>query len=451
MGHQQDTVKLMGGAIVLYKRGDNSDGTWQARLELGGGKRTRRSLKTADQAGAERAALELYSKLKPRADADMPLNSIKFDEFWDKRWIPWVEKNLSIHRQRLHNGTGNRYIKPYFDNCTVDKITVQKVENYAAWRREKGTKRPAQKTLLMETGLIRQALDQAVRWSLCPVMPRIKVPLLKTDPNRAKRFGFDADEWFKLAQHMDDWQHSGQHKLHNHQRQIVRCLVWFYYLTGMRPREAALCKWSDVKWTRDGLAKITVMNETKTGTRIVFSQPGLKPYLQELESLRKDDGSTEEEKVFLFKPGWDPHHTFRNLLAEADLLKGPDGHNRTIYSLRHTYITDRLTNGKQHADIARNCGTSVTQIHKHYDHVLPEHRVKELTAYPEGEWDPATILAALRFAKQNGGEGIDFDALVKSAGLTELENDPWSDKHPALRRALQPDDGHLPNPSSATA
>lgn len=380
--HQLDTIKLLGGAIVLYKRGDlKRKASWQCRLELGEGKRTRQSLKTDSQAVAERLAMDLYTQLKGRVAADLPITSLLFNDFWDKKWLPYAEKNLSSHRYRLHFGTGERYIKPYFANCALDTITVNKAESYVDWRRDKGNKRPAQKTLTIELGLIRHALDRAARWSYIRPIPKIRAHLLKADPNRVRRYAFTADEFLTLTQHMEGWCREGQHNLHRRQRQIVKCLVWFYRLTGMRPNEVKQCKWEHISWTDDGLAKIQVQKETKTGERLCISLRGLDRILAELKALRDADSDTDEGREWLFKRGWDASHTMRNLFADCELLKGPDGHSRTAYSLRHTYITDRLMNGVAHADIARNCGTSVTQIQRHYDHVIPEERIVELTQH----------------------------------------------------------------------
>lgn len=149
----------------------------------------------------------------------------------------------------------------------------------------------------------------------------------------------------------------------------------------MRPNEVAQCKWEHISWTEEGLAKIQVQKETKTGERLCISLRGLATILEELKSLRAVESDTDEGRQWLFKRGWDASHTIRKLLKECGLLKGPDGNNRTAYSLRHTHITDRLVNGVSHADIARNCGTSIVQIQRHYDHVIPEERIVELTKH----------------------------------------------------------------------
>ena len=43
----------------------------------------------------------------------------------------------------------------------------------------------------------------------------------------------------------------------------------------------------------------------------------------------------------------------------------------TFYSLRHMYITNRLYAGVTVYDVAKECGTSVNEIEKHYEHMDP--------------------------------------------------------------------------------
>ena len=52
------------------------------------------------------------------------------------------------------------------------------------------------------------------------------------------------------------------------------------------------------------------------------------------------------------------------------LLCDEDGQRRTLYSLRHTYATDRLLHAElDPLTLAGNMGTSVAQIERHYSHV----------------------------------------------------------------------------------
>jgi integrase len=51
---------------------------------------------------------------------------------------------------------------------------------------------------------------------------------------------------------------------------------------------------------------------------------------------------------------------------DLDLVKGQAGTDRTLYSLRHTYATMELLSGTDIHTLARQMGTSVTMLEKHY-------------------------------------------------------------------------------------
>ena len=54
------------------------------------------------------------------------------------------------------------------------------------------------------------------------------------------------------------------------------------------------------------------------------------------------------------------------ILCELNLKKDREGNWRSAYSLRHTYICMRLTDGADIYQIAKNCRTSVEMIQKYY-------------------------------------------------------------------------------------
>jgi integrase len=64
--------------------------------------------------------------------------------------------------------------------------------------------------------------------------------------------------------------------------------------------------------------------------------------------------------------------TFNAVLKEISLDKSPHG-KRTLYSLRHSFITWELIAQKVTIDVlARQCGTSIEMIERHYSHVIPQ-------------------------------------------------------------------------------
>ena len=81
-----------------------------------------------------------------------------------------------------------------------------------------------------------------------------------------------------------------------------------------------------------------------------------------------------KDKLFAFSDGYQPpslNGTFRRLMRDSGLLKSPEGQNRTLYSLRHTYATLALLEGMDIHTLARQMGNSAAMIERHYSHLKP--------------------------------------------------------------------------------
>jgi integrase len=102
-------------------------------------------------------------------------------------------------------------------------------------------------------------------------------------------------------------------------------------------------------------------------------------YVWQGQSKRKTGANTKSN---------DFNKTFQSFLrtvpykGRADgLLCDADGKRRTLYSLRHTYATQRLIHGDLVSlTLAENMGTSIVQIQRHYSHVTTLQKAAELTA-----------------------------------------------------------------------
>jgi integrase len=71
--------------------------------------------------------------------------------------------------------------------------------------------------------------------------------------------------------------------------------------------------------------------------------------------------------------------SFEALLKYTGLEYDEKGEKRTIYSLRHTYATFRLNEGVHQFVLAKNMGTSVAMLERHYGHTSNVASAAELT------------------------------------------------------------------------
>jgi hypothetical protein len=109
-------------------------------------------------------------------------------------------------------------------------------------------------------------------------------------------------------------------------------------------------------------------------TQIVTLYPAVRIY-EKLFKYMQDKGLASPDD-YLFLPEIKDREAasylitkdFRKILIATDLRKGHLGQNKTLYSLRHTAITNRLLYGKgiDLLTLARNARTSVEMIERFY-------------------------------------------------------------------------------------
>ena len=156
--------------------------------------------------------------------------------------------------------------------------------------------------------------------------------------------------------------------------------------SGIRVGEMRDLKWEDVTRHTDPIDGdvISLKVKGKTGLRDALLNPGSERSLQRLFDLRKEelDGvrPSPNEYVFLSRKTGKPYTSFKtsfnSMLKYCGIELEKDGLNRTIYSLRHFYGTQRLKGNISPYILAKQMGTSVEMIEKHYSHVLTKDRIK---------------------------------------------------------------------------
>ena len=137
--------------------------------------------------------------------------------------------------------------------------------------------------------------------------------------------------------------------------------------------------WQHIVWFREKQQSyLRIWVSGKTGGRWLIAKHRAAQALERLSMRQQSvamslDAAIENklpQRVFAFDDGSQPYGiegTFRRLLAAAGLAKDMStGQQRTLYSIRHTYATMELLAGTDIHTLARQMGTSVVMLEKHY-------------------------------------------------------------------------------------
>jgi integrase len=94
------------------------------------------------------------------------------------------------------------------------------------------------------------------------------------------------------------------------------------------------------------------------------------------------ENPSDSEFVFCKKDGSSIHSfkkSFKSLIEFSGVTEKRNGMARSIYSLRHFYATMRLSNNVSPWMLAKNMGTSVEMLDKHYGQTINSELADQIT------------------------------------------------------------------------
>ena len=255
------------------------------------------------------------------------------------------------------------HLVPFFGKLGLSEITTTKIQEYRLARMQSTYrgKHPAAATVQKEIVTLRMTLKAAVRHGWLGHLPDFSAPY-RSSAKVSHRAWFSPDEYKTLYPASRENIKGMINRKHRYLAEQLHDKILFMANTGLRPDEAIQLQYRDVETINEGEEDETILAISVRGKRGVGyckSMPGAVLPFQRLVE-RNDPAPTDH--VF-------PHDhkkAFNRLLEENDLKFDRDGNRRTLYSLRHSYISFRLLEGADIYQIAKNCRTSVEMIEKHY-------------------------------------------------------------------------------------
>ncbi len=401
---------LYDGQLVIHKRGDN-DTKWHYRLRLPSGDYERKTTGKRDLAEARKVAEARYHEVTWRHERGFSAKAVQFKQAAEEyiahiRREGQLGKRAASKSKRAERKAGliTRYLLPYFGERNLDSITALDVRKFHEWyldqwqansptkrtvmrtRDNKGRdykkpiavtmpwafiRKPGVNSRIQYEQLIRGIVDLAATNG--HITKEERVDFEATRGERGRRGGFTVDEEAQLVALLEARITACPHSHFQASRRLLWLYVRFLLLTGLRPgSEASTLRFQDIV-LKEGPPEHYVVHvrEGKTGSRDVVADKALGDVLAGIRAQHPDP---QPGAKLWIKPNGEETNRFAEpfitVLQQAGLKQDREGQERSLYSLRHTYITRRLERGVDLTLVAKNSGTSVQQIENHCNHVL---------------------------------------------------------------------------------
>lgn len=382
------------GEIMIYKT-TNSGDVWQMRMWVGSEKKyVRESLRTRDKTEATEEAKRRFLNYNHLIKNGQKIFSITTNEL-RQRYLVHVDElvrsgQLSSGRQTNIKTFTKHYIQFVGKDRKIANIDKKEFQGYRA-HRQKDKSDIKMSVVVNESITIKQMYRWAENEGLIsnykPDFGVIKVP--KDD---TVRDGFTIKEYKQLTDVASKWyqrvpKNFLKFEEESFYRKSIRDFILLMSNYGFRTGELMLVKYKDIEFKSGKRADVHIpaANTKVRKSRITGGLRGdvFKRKMDYSEPFNNSNdylftGYKTEKNISRYVV----YDYFNKLTLEVK-EKYPDyDTSKTLYSLRHFFITWHLTIGKMNVyDLARVAGTSLKQIQDHYDHVSQTHRIDEMLSY----------------------------------------------------------------------
>ena len=359
--HAKHTI--LGGKVHIYKRSGSPK--WQCSAFLQS-KNHRTSTKSKSLAEAKDFAEDWYLTLRGKQTRGELVNEKTFKqaaENFEREYEVITEGERSPKWVEGHKARIRLHLMPFFGRLGLSEITAGKVQEYRVERIKNpyNGKSPSPSTLHDEIVTLRLVLKAAIRHEWLAHLPDFSAPY-KASRKVAHRAWFSPEEYRQLYTATRENARKAQGTRNALAAEQLHDKVLFLANTGIRPDEAKQLQYRDVEAVTDeatGERILEIQVRGKRGVGYCKSMTGaVRPFERMVARMKPDP----TDHLFPI----DHKRQFNRILEEQGLKFDREGNRRTLYSLRHSYISFRLLEGADIYQIAKNCRTSVEMIERHY-------------------------------------------------------------------------------------
>lgn len=393
----ENSHTIMDGKVHVYRRGKSPN--WQCSTYLGGRNHrqtTRQSNiafaiefardwyldRVAEDRLRERGVLAPAERAPVRTTLSPPRTLRSAAELFVKEYEAMTMGERNAEYVRSKERALRLYILPFMGNLPLSEINAGRIQDYRLHRMTpptvlKATRykrngrefkgaprkwtRPSRGTIHGEIVCLRQLLKMANRKGWIAALPDTSVAY-RPSGKVSHRAWFSPAEFERFYAAVLARAVNPKRERWRGESEAFHDYVVFMVNTGLRPDEARRLEFRDVTVVDDeptGERILEIEVRGKRGTGYCKSMPEAVAAFERI-CARKDGAPTD------LVLGNIQREMLNAILKELGLKTDRDGNPRTAYSLRHTYICQRLLEGADIYQVAKNCRTSVAMIETYY-------------------------------------------------------------------------------------
>ena len=377
---KKDSFDFLDGRVNIYR---TTSKVWQFRMWISEEKRyVIESLRTEDRERAKELAEQRYIEYRSKVQRNEKIFSITADEL-RTRFLEHIAKQVSIGqlsegRERNIKTFTKHYVEFVGRSSKIQNIDPKQFREYLSYRR--GKKADILATVVAnESVTIKQMYRFATEEGLINQLYLPDFGVIKRPDGEAVRESYTPEEYTILTDFSQDWYKKKDAKTEEdrYYRRLIHDFILIMANGGFRTQEARLLKWKDIKkiiHTEDGketYAEIVIRPEntkTRKGRTIEIRRGDV------FERIKKYSNYTEREDFVFSRHDRNEvldktrlYDWFGSLVKAIKETNTNFDESKTLYSLRHLFISMRILAGLNVYDIAKITGTSLVQIQKHYD------------------------------------------------------------------------------------